>query len=95
MSSGNHKGGWSDPEIGTIDGHTVMFSSGTGNNEGQTLLADINDKEEEKKDTFPAKEYHSGSDNDFFKPSNHNHYGAGGGYNNNAKDNGSYTGPGH
>lgn len=108
MSSGNHSGGWSEPEFGSIDGHPVIFSSGTGSREGQTLIADLHDdiesdeklaKEKGVGDDdsveFPSSSYHSNNDDDFFHSSNHNHYGSGNGYNNNARDNGSYTGPNH
>lgn len=87
MSSGNHKGGWSEPEKGSIEDHDVTFSSGTGSNEGQTLIADGHDWDE--------KEYHTGSSRDFFRSGNHDHYGSGGGRNNNGTNRGAYTGPGH
>ncbi len=38
--SGDHKGGWEDPVQGSIEGHEVTASFGTGSNEGETLLTD-------------------------------------------------------
>ncbi|WP_088312860.1 hypothetical protein [Kineosporia sp. R_H_3] len=77
--SGQHKGGWSDPERGTIEGHEVTARFGEGSKTGETLLGDG----------------HEMSDEDFRQSGNHNHYGSGNGPNDNAKDVGRYTGPGH
>lgn len=87
MSSGSHKGGWFDFEKGEIDGHEVTFASGWGTHEGEVLIADGHD--------FDEKDSHTGSDGDFYRSDNHDHYGSGGGSNDNGTDRGAYTGPGH
>lgn len=76
--SGQHKGGWSEPVRGTIDGHEVTASFGEGNRSGETLIRDG----------------HEMSDRDFMQSQNHNHYGSGAGPNDNSKDRGQYSGPG-
>ncbi len=86
MSSGKHNGGWNEPEKGTIDGHEVTFASGWGSKEGQVLIADGVDWDEDQ--------YHTGSNDDFFNSDNHDHYGSGKGSHNNGTYRGRYTGPG-
>lgn len=78
---------WSEPEKGSIDGHPVTFSYGTGeSNKGETLISDGHDWDE--------KEYRTNSSDDFFYHENHDHYGSGKGRHNNGTRRGKYTGPG-
>lgn len=79
--SGEHQGGFDEPIAATMaeTGETVTVSFGWGTKEGHTLIADG-----DRTDNPRA----------FMKSSGHNHYGPGGGPNNNAKDRGQYTGPG-
>ena len=79
MSSGNHKGGFTDPMSGfDTEGNPLTVSFGWGSREGETLLADGADHDR----------------NEFMSHDVHNHYGSGNGPNDNVKDRGRYSGPG-
>lgn len=80
MSSGVHKGGFTETCGGCdSEGNPILVAFGWGTREGETLIAD---------DTGQ-------SDEEFRQHDGHNHYGSGGGPNDNVKDRGMYSGPGH
>lgn len=76
--SGQHKGGWSQPVRGTINGQEVTAAFGQGSLQGHTLLASG----------------HGLPNQQFLQSPNHNHYGPGNGPNQNVMDRGRYQGPG-
>jgi hypothetical protein len=82
--SGEHKGGFHrGVEHGTIGDNDakVTFTTGYGNKEGETLIADGHISEKKFWGTINDK--------------GHDHYGSGDGKNNNGTERGKYTGPDH
>lgn len=73
---------WSDLETGTVGDHEVDFKT---SDDGHTLIADHSVNQGDSS-SFDRQADNSGG--------NHDHYGSGGGPNDNGTDRGHYTGPG-
>jgi len=80
---------WGKVNHGTVEGHEVTFK--TNDSTGETLIADGVETKDEKR---LADDKDDKLKNDGELRASHDHYGSGGGKNDNGTDRGAYTGPG-